>query len=138
MERYVGLMEGLMENPPEETPGWHSSELETSQCMAWNEDLVRMERAEDTRAHIPDFLPESFRKSDGAPDVNFEGYSYFTFPMDHHEFIESGTIGNPLRATKEKGEEAFRRFSEHVAKGVLELMEVPVKVHSREFVDRVL
>lgn len=36
--------------------------------------------------------------------------------MDHHEFIESGTIGNPLRATQDKGEEAFRRFSEHVAR----------------------
>ena len=137
MERYVGLMDGLMENPPEETPGWHSSELETSQCMAWNSDLVRMERAEDTRAHVPEFLPESFRKTDGAPDVNFDGYTYFTFPMDHHEFIESGTIGNPLRATKEKGEEAFRRFSEHVARGVLELGKVPVSVKDREFVDRV-
>jgi creatinine amidohydrolase len=72
------------------------------------------------------------------PDVEFEGYKYFTFPMDHHEFIESGVIGNPLRATREKGEEAFRRLSEHVAKGVLELMKVHVEVHTREFIDRVL
>src|SRR5918997_5692941 len=36
MERYVGVLDGLMENPPEETPGWHSSELETSQDLAWN------------------------------------------------------------------------------------------------------
>lgn len=138
MERYTGILEGLMENPPEETPGWHSSELETSQCMSWNEDLVRMDRAEDTRARIPDFLPDSFKKTDGAPDVEFEGYQYWTFPMDHHEFIDSGTIGNPMRATKEKGDEAFRRYGEHVAKGVLELMGVPVKVHTREFVDRVM
>src|SRR4028119_2280651 len=61
------------------------------------------------RARIPDFLPESFRKSDGAPDVEFEGYQYFSFPMDHHEFIDSGTIGNPMRATKEKGGGAGRR-----------------------------
>ena len=137
MENYVGILEGLMENPWDETPGWHSSELETSQDMAWNEELVRMERADFTRAHIPDFLPKSFEKKDGMPDVEFEGYKYFTFPMDHHEFIESGVIGNPLRATKEKGEEAFRRLSEHVARGVLELMNVPVEVHDREFVDRV-
>ena len=112
--------------------------LETSQCLSWNADLVRMERAEDTRARVPEFLPESFRKTDGAPDVEFEGYKYFSFPMDHHEFIDSGTIGNPLRATKEKGDEAFRRYGEHVAKGVLELLQVPVKVHTREFVDRVM
>lgn len=138
MERYTGILVGLMENPPEETPGWHASELETSQDLAWNEDLVRMDRAAFTKAHIPNFLPDSFAKKDGMPDVEFEGYTYFNFPMDHHEFIESGVIGNPLRATKEKGEESFRRLSEHVARGVLELMKVPVEVHTREFVDRVL
>jgi creatinine amidohydrolase len=141
MENYVGLMEGLMENPPEETPGWHASELETSQMLAddaiHGTNYVRMDRAEETFTHIPDFLPKSFTKHDGMPDVSFEGYKYFTFPMDHHEFIESGTIGNPLRATAAKGEEAFKRYSEHVARGVLELLKVPVKVHDREFRDRV-
>lgn len=138
MENYIGILKGLMENPPEETPGWHSSELETSQDLAWNERYVRMDRAAFTKAHIPEFLPKSFEKKDGMPDVEFEDYKYFTFPMDHHEFIESGVIGNPLRATKAKGEEAFRRLSEHVARGVLELEKVPVEVHTRAFVDRVL
>jgi creatinine amidohydrolase len=138
MERYYGILQGLMENPPEETPGWHASELETSQDLAWNEQYVRMDRAEHTKAHIPEFLPRTFAKKDGMPDVEFDGYTYFNFPMDHHEFIESGVIGNPLRASKEKGEEAFRRLSEHVALGILELMEVPVEVHNREFIDRVL
>jgi creatinine amidohydrolase len=137
MENYVGILQGLMENPVEETPGWHSSELETSQDLAWNEQYIRMDRADFTKAHIPDFLPKTFAKKDGMPDVEFEGYKYFTFPMDHHEFIDSGVIGNPLRATKEKGEEAFRRLSEHTARGILELMNVPVTVHTREFVDRV-
>ena len=137
LERYTGVLKGLMENPPEETPGWHSSELETSQDMAWNEDLVRMERAVNTKAHIPAFLPSTFEKNDGMPDVEFEGFQYFNFPMDHHEFVENGIIGNPLRATKAKGEEAFSRFSNHVAKGVLELMKVKVQVKNREFVNRV-
>jgi creatinine amidohydrolase len=141
MENYVGVLKGLMENPPEETPGWHASELETSQMLAHDRvkgtNYVRMERAAKTLAHIPGFLPKTVAKKDGMPDVEFEDYKYFTFPMDHHEFIESGTIGNPLRATAEKGEEAFRRYSEHVARGVLELMKVPVTVHNREFVERV-
>lgn len=138
MERYEGILKGLMENPPEETPGWHSSELETSQDMAWRPELVRMERAVDTRAHTPEFLPAAFKKNDGMPDTEFEGYQYFTFPMDHHEFVENGIIGNPMRATPEKGLEAFRRYSEHTARGILELMTVPVEVHDREFVDRVM
>ncbi len=138
MENYEGVLEGLLDNPPEETPGWHASELETSFNLALDEDLVRMDRAEDSRAHIPEQLPDSFKKKDGLPDVEFEGYKYFTFPMEHHEFIENGTIGNPMRATAEKGEEAFRRYSQHVAKGILELEDVDVDIHTREFNDRAM
>jgi creatinine amidohydrolase len=137
MERYVGLMEGLMENPKDETPGWHASELETSQMLAHNEKLVRMDRAVKTLTQIPQWLPEKFGKKDGAPDIQFEGYSYFQFPMDHHEFTETGVIGNPERATVAKGEEAFRRYSEHVAKAVSALLDVKVTVRQREWLDRV-
>lgn len=136
MERYIGILKGIMESPPEETPGWHSAEFETSQVLAVCPELVHWERAEYTRAHVPGFLPKSFGKEDGAPDVEFEGYTYFRFPMEHHEFIETGVIGNPTRGTAEKGKEAFRRLSEHVARGVLELMKVQVEVHDREFRDR--
>ncbi len=59
------------------------------------------------------------------------------FNSPNHEFVENGIIGNPMRATKAKGEEAFHRFSTHVAKGVLELMKMPVTVKNREFVNRV-
>jgi creatinine amidohydrolase len=137
MERYTGLMEGLMENPKDETPGWHASELETSQMLAHNKDLVRMDRAVKTLTHIPQWLPKNFGKKDGAPDIQFEGFSYFQFPMDHHEFTESGVIGNPERATVEKGQEAFRRYAEHVARAVDALQAVEVKIHNREFIDRV-
>jgi creatinine amidohydrolase len=137
MERYTGLLEGLMENPKDETPGWHASELETSQMLAHNPDIVRMDRAVKTLTSIPKWLPSSFGKKDGAPDIQFEGYSYFQFPMDHHEFTDSGVIGNPERATAEKGQEAFRRYAEHVAKAVQALASVDVKIKNREFIDRV-
>jgi creatinine amidohydrolase len=137
MERYTGLLEGLMENPKDETPGWHASELETSQMLAHNPDIVRMDRAVKTLTNIPKWLPSSFGKKDGAPDIQFEGYSYFQFPMDHHEFTDSGVIGNPERATAEKGQEAFRRYAEHVAKAVQALAAVSVTIKNREFIDRV-
>ena len=47
-----------------------ASELETSQCLAWDEKLVRMERAEDTRASIPGFLPEDCDTSVGTGGDN--------------------------------------------------------------------
>jgi creatinine amidohydrolase len=136
-ERYMGLVKDLMENPPEETPGWHSSELETSQMLAHNAKLVRMERAAQTETHIPRWLPESFSKADGAPDVQFKGYQYFQFPMDHDEFTETGVIGNPMRATAEKGEQAFSRYAAHLVEALAELRKVDVQITNREFRERV-
>ena len=136
-ERYMGLIKDLMENPPEETPGWHSSELETSQMLAHNAKLVRMERAAQTETHIPRWLPDSFSKADGAPDVQFKGYQYFQFPMDHDEFTETGVIGNPMRATAEKGEQAFSRYAAHLVEALAELRKVNVQITNREFRERV-
>jgi creatinine amidohydrolase len=137
-ERYIGMLKDVLENPPEETPGWHSSELETAQVMAHNEKLVRMDRAIHEKTHTPEWLPPAFMKQDGAPDVEFKGYQYFHFPMDHREFSPSGCIGNPFTATKAKGEEALRRFAQHLVDALAELEKVSVTVFSREFVDRAL
>lgn len=135
-ERYLGLVDELMENPPEETPGWHSSELETSEVMAYDSSLVRMDRAVHTRARKPDWFPEGFVKLDGAPDVEFEGYQYFALPTDHSDFTPTGIIGNPERATAEKGEEALRRYAEHLAGALEEFQRPLVDVHTREWNDR--
>ena len=138
-ERYMGLVEDILENPPEEMPGWHSSELETSQVLAFDETLVRTERMRETRVSAPSWLPASFAKDDGAPDLEFEGYQYFTMPFDHQEFSSTGVIGNPMRATKEKGEEAFRRYSSHLARAIAELRkaEVTIRPEAVEYRDRV-
>jgi creatinine amidohydrolase len=125
-ERYLGLIDGVMENPPEETPGWHSSELETAQVMAYDERLVRMDRA----------VPEGFVKLDGAPDVEFQGYQYFMFPTDHEDFTPSGVIGNPMRATAEKGRKTYDLYAEHLAAALEEFQKAPVEVHTREWRDR--
>ena len=117
-ERYIGLLDDLLENPPDETPGWHASELETSQVMAHDPRMVHMDRAAEDRAQVPEWLPESFIKTDGAPDVEFDGYQYFVFPMDHAEFSKTGVIGNPMRATAEKGEQALDRFADHLVKAL--------------------
>jgi creatinine amidohydrolase len=81
-----------------------------------------MERAVKTElTKTPPFLPKAFLKTDGAPDVKFEGYEYFVFPMEHREFSDTGLIGNPFRATKEKGLEAYRRFAGHLVRALKEL-----------------
>ena len=137
-ENYLGIVSDILEGPPEETPGWHSGELETSQVLAVNEKWVRMERAIKSEAtKTPPFLPKSFLKKDGTPNVEFEGYQYFVFPMEHREFSDTGLIGNPLRASKEKGEKANRRYGEHLGRALKELEKVKIEVKNREFINRV-
>src|SRR3954471_3911997 len=89
-ERYMGLLKDVLEGPTEETPGWHAGELETSQCLCHNPKLVRMDRAVADRAHAPKWLGPNWKKSDGMPDCEFQGYQYFQFPFDHQEFTDSG------------------------------------------------
>lgn len=135
-ERYLGMIDDLMENPPEETPGWHSSELETSAVLAHNASLVDMTRAVHQKVRRPEWFPEGFVKLDGAPDVEFQGYQYFFFPTDHSDFTESGIIGNPFRATPDKGEVSFERFADHLAAALTEFESLDVQVHTREFRNR--
>jgi creatinine amidohydrolase len=138
-ERYMGLVDDILENPRDEMPGWHASELETSQVMAYDETLVNRDRMAETTVTAPDWLPDGFKKADGAPDIEFEGYQYFVMPMDHQEFTPSGVIGNPMRATKEKGEEAFRRFAAHLANAIPEFEKVPVEIRpeAKDWTERV-
>ncbi|MBI3820386.1 MAG: creatininase family protein [Planctomycetes bacterium] len=139
-ERYIGLIKNVMENPPEETPGWHSSELETSQMLAHNEKLVRMDRAKKELTHGPKWLPPAFKKADGTPDVQFEGFEYFVFPMEHRDFSDTGTIGNPLRATKDKGEQTYELYSNHLATALKEIEKIKVELRPgvEEFIDRAM
>jgi creatinine amidohydrolase len=69
--------------------------------------------------------------------VEFEGWNYFVFPMEHSEFSDTGLIGNLLRGTKEKGEESLKRFSAHLVRVLKDLEQVKIEVTSREWKDRV-
>ncbi len=135
-ERYLGIIEDIMENSPEETAGWHASEEETSIMMAYRPGNVRMDRAVDARAHAPSWMPEAFQKSDATWDAQFKGYEYFYFPMDHDEMADHGVIGNPFRASAEKGNEIFRRFAEYLAEAIVELRKAQVQVTSRQFISK--
>ena len=101
--------------------------------MAYNAANVKMERAVETRAQSPEWMPEAFGKEDGAPDAQFKGYEYFYFPMEHNEFAPRGVIGNPKRATADKGEAIFERFSTYLAEAVEEIRTIPVQITNREF-----
>jgi creatinine amidohydrolase len=135
-EREIGALKGILENPPEETPGWHSSEMETSEIMAVRPDLVKMERAVKELAHAPKWLGPKFTKTDGVRTVAFEGVENAILPMEHYEYTDSAVIGNPFRASPEKGEKIFEAQATHLAHFVNELKNLEVKVKDRDFPDR--
>jgi creatinine amidohydrolase len=104
--------------------------------LAYDAGLVRMDRAVNQQVKKPDWFPDGFVKLDGAPDVEFRGYQYFMFPTDHQDFTPSGVIGNPMRATAEKGERTYDLYAEHLAQALEEFQKAPVEVHTREWRER--
>ncbi|MFH5823663.1 creatininase family protein [Georgenia sp. AZ-5] len=135
-EREANVVQDLFENPPEETPGWHSSELETSCLMATGDGLVDMERAVEDRAHAPAYMGASFSKIDGTGTVKYKNSENIWVPMEHHEYSDTATIGNPFRATPEKGLAMFDRMAEHLGGYVEEVRQFEVSVTYSDYPER--
>src|SRR4029453_9877163 len=110
---------------------------ETGAVLGHSPALVHMDRAAQDRAQVPAWLPDAFIKKDGAPDVEFDGYQYFVFPMDHGEFSGTGVVGHPRTRTAEKGEEACERCVDLLVKAIDEFRPLQVSVTRRAFEDRV-
>ena len=137
MEYTLPITKDVWEGPPEETPGWHSGEQETSQIMAYDEKLVKIENAVKTRGHAPSFMPERFTKDSADPWATFDGkYKCLYVPLEHSEVTETGVLGNPLRGTKEKGAKSFELQSNVFADVLNELRKVKIVAENREFIDR--
>jgi creatinine amidohydrolase len=126
----------LFDNPPEETPGWHSSELETACLMATAEELVDMDRAVEDRAHAPAYMGDAFSKIDGTATVKFQDSENIWVPMEHHEYCDTAVIGNPFRATREKGLAMFDRMASHLAAFVQEVRRFEVEITTSDFPER--
>jgi creatinine amidohydrolase len=127
-ERAYSLVGGIFEGPPEETPGWHAGEVETSTAWAYNPDSIDMSKAVEDRTHAPHWMGEAFTKHDGSGMVTFMGAENIWVPMEHHEYSDTATIGNPFRASKEKGEKYFKTAGEALAKFIEEVKKFDIVV----------
>lgn len=136
-EREAQVVADIIEGPPEETPGWHSGEIETAMILAWNGDLVDMSRAVQDRAHAPRWMGPAFSKRDGMGTVKFQESENVFVPMEHHEYSDTATIGNPFRGSAEKGKKLFERGSDHLAAFLEEAKKFPVTVTRRDYPERV-
>jgi creatinine amidohydrolase len=127
-ERAYSLVGDIFEGPPEETPGWHAGEVETSTAWAYNPESVDMSKAKQDRTHAPRWMGPAFSKHDGSGMVTFMGAENIWVPMEHHEYSDTATIGNPLRASKEKGEKYFAKAGQALANFLEEVKKFDIVV----------
>ena len=127
-ERSMSIVGEIMTGPPEDTPGWHAGELETSTVWAYDETLIDMDKAKKDRTHAPAFMGDKFSKKDGTGHVMFMGSENIWVPMEHHEYSDTATIGDPFAGSKEKGERYFQVAGEALAEFVKEVNTFDIKV----------
>ena len=135
-EREYNALKGIIEGPPEETPGWHSGEIETATCLAYDETLVDMTQAVKDRTHAPSWMGPAFTKKDGSGMVEFKETEQVWVPMEHHEYSDTSTIGNPFRGSKEKGMKYFEHSASHLAAFLEEVKKFAIQVTCRDFPNR--
>ena len=70
----------------------------------------------------------AFTKSDGTNTVKFQGSENIFIPMLHHEYSDTATIGNPLRASVEQCHAVFERIGNHLAAFLEEVKKFDFKV----------
>jgi creatinine amidohydrolase len=137
-ERTYSLLGDIVDGPPEETPGWHAGEIETSTAWAYKDGTIDMDLAVKDKTHPPAYMGKNFTKKDGSGFVTFQGAENIWVPMEHHEYSDTATIGNPFRASKEKGEKYFEIASNALAAFIEEVkkFDVRVKDEARAFKNR--
>jgi creatinine amidohydrolase len=128
-ERKTQVIQDLLE----ERIAWHSGELETAQILAYDESIVHMERAHKRTAHAPKWLGPAFEKTDGVPTVIFQGSENIWIPMEHHEYADDATIGDPFLGTKEKGQKIYERASQNLSDFIEEVKKIKVDIKVRDY-----
>jgi creatinine amidohydrolase len=132
-------VDDLIENPPEELPSWHASEIETSLMLAIDPGFVDWELAKAEYPHTPAQVAGSKKFSQDAgfsKTIKFNGHQVF-LPQENSDYSDSSTVGNPERATAEKGAKILERFVSIGADLCEELKTLEATPHTTAFPDRI-
>jgi creatinine amidohydrolase len=140
LERQISLIKDLVQKDTDEatwaTSTWHAAECETSMIMYYNEKLVKMDQAVSDLAHAPAWMGDDFQKIDGTPTVAFKGAENIWIPMDHYEYSDTATIGNPKLATAKLGEALIERMADHLADFARSVQKITVTIENRDWPER--
>ena len=141
LERQIGLIKDLISKGRDDEElwkqsTWHAAECETSMMLRYNPKFVQMQTAVADLAHAPAWLGKGFDKVDGTATVAFEGSENIWMPMDHYEYSDSATIGDPRAANPELGDALFERMSDHLASFVQAVRKMDVTIKDRDWAER--
>jgi creatinine amidohydrolase/Fe(II)-dependent formamide hydrolase-like protein len=109
----VSLIPDFIEKRIETPYDAHAGEFETSTSLANRENLVVRERIKKPRITLPKSKYTKIGLKEAGPKVS---WSFRT-----KEISETGVIGDPTKATKEKGETAWKLAIERLADLLAEL-----------------
>lgn len=134
-EVFADLCADLLEKP-DELPGWHGGEIESSAGLLIVPELVRMERAKKGLPRHVDWMPEKFDKDTGSGfEIKYEDYPV-RMALEQEEYSELGIMGNPNLGSREKGEKIYARMINLFARFLEDLKKVDVEIKDREFPGR--
>lgn len=132
-------VDDIIENPPAELPSWHASEIETSLMLAVDPTMVAWDLAKAEYPHTPAQVAGSkkFNQDAGfSKTIKFDGVQVF-LPQENSDYSYTSTVGNPERATAEKGQRMLDRFVDIAVNLCAELKTLEVDVHTSAFNDRI-
>jgi len=94
----------------------------TSVMLALRPDLVDMSKAkkEYLKARVDGFIQK------GSPQVTFKGISAYAYHLSD-EVTQSGVMGDPFAATKEKGEKIVSLWVEFIRDYIEEFRKLPLQ-----------
>ena len=103
----------------------HAGEIMTSVMLALRPELVDMTKAqkEYVKARIDSFVQK------GSPQVTFKGISAYAYHLSD-EVTKSGVMGDPMAATKEKGEKILSLWVDFIRDYVREFQKLPIEART--------
>jgi len=107
-------LDDLIENPPEDLPNWHASEIETSLMLA-DEKVVTWELADADYPHTPKVIAGSkkFNQDGGfSKTIMFDGYQVF-LAQENSDYSYTSTVGQPGTRYRRDGREDARPVRRH-------------------------
>ena len=101
---------------------WHADEAEASMGLSLYPELMHMELVED--GHGTTIVDGKWKMAPGESSHPWQFYHFDgTFALLERDDLDNGVIGNPTKATKEKGDALVDRVVEGYSQFITELLE---------------